>query len=157
EDLCVGEGATVREALERINKTGKGVALVVDGQRRLLGITTDGDLRKALLGGIGLDAPVDGAMNRAPLVAAPGTAASGALAPMRGGGIRQRRVVDDRRRVVDVLFFDRLLEPPPLPNAAVIMAGGRGSRLSPLTETVPKPLLRVGGKPVLEIMIERLK
>jgi NDP-sugar pyrophosphorylase family protein len=76
---------------------------------------------------------------------------------MRSRSIRQLPVVDDHRRVVDVLFFDKLLEPPPLPNAAVIMAGGRGSRLSPLTESVPKPLLRIGGKPVLEIMIERLK
>jgi len=157
EDLFVGEGATVREALERITKTGKGVALVIDGERRLLGIATDGDLRKAILRGVALDAPVDGAMNKAPLVAATGMSASAALALMRSRSIRQLPVVDDRRRVVDVLFFDKLLEPPPLPNAAVIMAGGRGSRLSPLTESTPKPLLRIGGKPVLEIMIERLK
>src|SRR5262245_64541548 len=71
--------------------------------------------------------------------------------------IRKLPLVDSRCRVFDVLFFDKLLEPPPLPNAAVIMAGGRGSRLSPLTEGTPKPLLRIGGKPVLEIMIERLK
>ena len=157
EDLFIGEGATVREALERITKTGKGVALVIDSERRLVGITTDGDLRKAILRGVPLDAPVDGAMNRAPLVGAIGMPASAALALMRSRSIRQLPVLDDRRRVVDVLFFDKLLEPPPLPNAAVIMAGGRGSRLSPLTESTPKPLLRIGGKPVLEIMIERLK
>ena len=157
EDLFVGEGATVREALERITKTGKGVALVIDGERRLLGIATDGDLRKAILRGVALDAPVDGAMNKAPLVAPAGVSAVAALALMRSRSIRQLPVVDDGRRVVDVLFFDRLLEPPPLPNAAVIMAGGRGSRLSPLTDKTPKPLLRVGGKPVLEIMIERLR
>jgi len=157
EDLVVGEGATVREALERINKTGKGVALVVDSEHRLLGIATDGDLRKAILRGVALDAPVDGAMNRSPLVARAGISTPAALALMRSHSIRQLPVVDDGRRVVDVLFFDRLLEPPPLPNAAVIMAGGRGSRLSPLTDNTPKPLLRIGGKPVLEIMIERLR
>jgi dTDP-glucose pyrophosphorylase len=156
EELFVGDGATVREALERITKTGKGVVLVVDAERRLLGIATDGDLRKAILRGVGLDAPVDGAMNRSPLVAPPGIAAPAALVMMRSRSIRQLPIVADGR-VVDVLFFDKLLEPPPLPNAAVIMAGGRGNRLSPLTETTPKPLLRIGGKPVLEIMVERLR
>jgi len=156
EELFVGDGATVREALERITKTGKGVVLVVDAERRLLGIATDGDLRKAILRGVGLDAPVDGAMNRSPLVAPAGIAAPAALVMMRSRSIRQLPIVADGR-VVDVLFFDKLLEPPPLPNAAVIMAGGRGSRLNPLTEKTPKPLLKIGGKPVLEIMVERLK
>jgi hypothetical protein len=59
EDLFVGEGATVREALERVSKTGKGLTLVVDGQRRLVGIATDGDLRKAILRGAPLDAGIE--------------------------------------------------------------------------------------------------
>jgi NDP-sugar pyrophosphorylase family protein len=71
--------------------------------------------------------------------------------------VRHLPVVDERGLLVDLLVLEDLLEPPPLPNAAVIMAGGVGSRLRPLTETVPKPLLRVGGKPLLEIMVERLR
>jgi len=156
-DLFVGEGATLREALERVSKTGKGLALVVDAERRLLGIATDGDLRKAILRGVPLAALVDEAMNRSPIVGAAGISTADALGLMRSRAIRQLPIVDDRRNVVDVLFFEKLLEPQPLPNAAVIMAGGTGSRLRPLTAATPKPLLTIGGKPLLEIMIERLR
>jgi dTDP-glucose pyrophosphorylase len=157
DDVLVREGATLRETLERLTKSGKRLALVVDGERRLLGLTTDGDLRKAILRGVTLEAPVEEAMNRAPIVAPAGISTADALALMRSRAIRQLPVVDASRVVVDVLFFEKLLEPAALPNAAVIMAGGSGSRLRPLTETTPKPLLRIGGKPLLEIMIERLR
>ena len=156
-DVLIGEGATLRQTLERLTKSGKQLALVVDGDRRLLGLATDGDLRKAILRGVTLDAPIGEAMNRSPIVAEPGISTTAALALMRGRSIRHLPIVDDRRRVVDVVFFDKLLEPTPLPNPAVIMAGGTGSRLRPLTETTPKPLLTIGGKPLLEIMIERLR
>jgi dTDP-glucose pyrophosphorylase len=156
-DVLIREGATLRETLECITKSGKQFAIVVDGAGRLVGLATDGDLRKAILRGVSLDAPVDQAMNRTPLVAEPGLSATAALALMRRRSIRQVPLVDDQRRVVDLLFFDDLVAPSPLPNAAVIMAGGEGKRLRPLTESTPKPLLRVGGKPLLEIMIERLR
>ena len=156
-DVLVREGATLRETLECITKSGKQLALVVDAGGRLLGLATDGDLRKAILRGVSLDAPVDQAMNRSPQVAAPGLAPGAALALMRRRAIRQLPVVDAEQRVVDLLFLDDLVAPAPLPNAAVIMAGGQGKRLRPLTEATPKPLLRVGGKPLLEIMIDRLR
>ena len=156
-DVLVRETATLRETLECITKSGKQLALVVDARGRLVGLATDGDLRKAILRGVSLDAPVEQAMNRAPHVAAPGLGPTAALALMRRRAIRQLPVVDTEQRVVDLLFLDDLVAPPPLPNAAVIMAGGQGKRLRPLTEATPKPLLRVGGKPLLEIMIERLR
>jgi NDP-sugar pyrophosphorylase family protein len=130
---------------------------VVDGGGRLVGLATDGDLRKAILRGVSLESPVEQAMNRTPVVAEPGLSPSAALALMRRRSIRQVPLVDAQRRVVDLLFFDELVAPPSLPNAAVIMAGGEGKRLRPLTEATPKPLLRVGGKPLLDIMIERLR
>ena len=156
-DVLVREGATLRETLECITKSGKQLALVVDATGRLVGLATDGDLRKAILRGVSLEAPVEQAMNRTPLVAERSLAPGAALALMRRRSIRQLPVVDAERRVVDLLFFDELVAPPSLPNAAVIMAGGEGKRLRPLTESTPKPMLRVGGKPLLEIMIERLR
>jgi dTDP-glucose pyrophosphorylase len=157
EDLFVGEGATVREALERVSKTGKGLTLVVDGQRRLVGIATDGDLRKAILRGAPLDAGIESAVNRAPVVVRSGIAAADALALMRQRGFRHLPAVDDQGRVVELLLLDELMAPPaPLKIPAVIMAGGEGKRLRPLTEATPKPLLRVGGKPLIELMIEHL-
>src|SRR5262249_5669592 len=92
-----------------------------------------------------------------PLVGERNVSAGAALALMRRRAIRQLPVVDADRRLVDLLFLDDLVAPPALPNAAVIMAGGEGKRLRPLTESTPKPLLRVGGKPLLEIMMERLR
>jgi NDP-sugar pyrophosphorylase family protein len=120
-------------------------------------VVTDGDLRRALLRGQSLQSKVDEAMNRRPVVAAPGIPAAEALALMRARGLRHLPVVDGLRKVVDLLRQEELLEPPPLPTCAVIMAGGEGKRLRPLTDATPKPLLSVGGKPILEILIERLR
>jgi dTDP-glucose pyrophosphorylase len=158
DDLFVAEGSTVREALERVSKTGKGLALVVDGQRRLVGIATDGDLRKAILRGVSLDAGIEAAVNRAPVVARAGLPAADALALMRQRSYRHLPLVDAGGRVIELLLLDELLAPPPpLQIPAVIMAGGEGKRLRPLTEATPKPLLRVGGKPLVEILIEHLR
>ena len=156
--VLVRETASLREVLECITRSGKQVALVVDGERRLLGLVTDGDLRKAILRGVSLDAKVSEAMNRAPVVAAPGLAPADALAIMRSRSIRHLPSVDADRRVVDLLMIDQLVgPPPPLGSRAVIMAGGAGKRLQPLTRSLPKPLLRVGGKPLVEILVERLR
>jgi dTDP-glucose pyrophosphorylase len=157
-DVLVPEGATLREVLEQITRSGKQIALVVDAESRLLGLVTDGDLRKSILRGLSLEAKVDEAMNRSPVVGAQGLPAAEALALMRGRRIRHLPLLDSRGRVVDLLIFDDLLAPlPPLTNRVVIMAGGEGKRLRPLTESTPKPLLSVGGRPILEILIEHLR
>src|SRR5207249_8137098 len=96
-------------------------------------------------------------MNPHPVVGAAPLARDEAVALMQRRSLRHLPLVDAKRCLVDVLFLDELLRPTLLPNAAVIMAGGAGRRLAPLTETTPKPLLKVGGKPLLEIMLERLR
>jgi dTDP-glucose pyrophosphorylase len=156
-DVLIREGGSVRDALAVLTRSGKQIALVVDGEGRLAGVVTDGDLRRALLRGLSLQSKVDEAMNRAPLVAAPGISAAEALSLMRGRGLRHLPLVDAGRKVVGLLRQEELLEPAPLPTCAVIMAGGEGKRLRPLTDATPKPLLSVGGKPILEILIERLR
>lgn len=156
-NLLVREGATVRQVLEVITRSGKQIALVVDGDTRLLGLVTDGDLRKAILRGVSLDAKVDEVMNRKPVVAASGLPPAEALGLMRARSVRHLPLLDGNRAVVDLLRLEDLLIPPPLKNRAVVMAGGEGRRLRPLTESTPKPLLIVGGKPLLEILIERLR
>ena len=157
-DVLVSEGSTLRGALEAMNRSGRQIALVVDGERRLLGLVTDGDVRKAILRGTTLDAKVDEVMNRAPVVVPAGLSRDETLALMRSRAIRHVPVLDGRRAVVDVLRLEDLLAPaPPLANRAVIMAGGEGRRLRPLTEATPKPMLRVGGTPILELLIERLR
>jgi dTDP-glucose pyrophosphorylase len=157
-DVLVPEGSTLRDALEAMTRSGRQIALVVDPERRLLGLVTDGDVRKAILRGVTLVAKVDEVMNRTPVVAPAGLSRGEALALMRTRAIRHVPVLDARHAVVDVLRLEDLLAPaPPLGNRAVIMAGGEGRRLWPLTESTPKPMLRVGGTPILELLIERLR
>jgi dTDP-glucose pyrophosphorylase len=155
--LVLLPSATLREALEAITKNGRQAVTVADAAGRLVGLVTDGDVRRAILRGAAIDGPVGAAVNQAPTTAAASMTRDEAIALMRARTIRLLPLVDAERRLVDVLFLDELLRPAPLPNAAVIMAGGAGRRLAPLTETTPKPLLKVGGKPLLEIMIERLR
>ena len=154
----ISEGASLRQALESMTGSGKQIALVVDGERRLLGLLTDGDVRKAILRGIPLEAKVVEAMNRHPVVSGAGLSGAEAIVLMRSRSIRHLPLLDHERRVVELLVLDDLLAPPAaLRNRAVIMAGGQGRRLRPLTDSTPKPLVRVGGKPLLEILIERLR
>jgi len=155
--LVLLPSASLREALEAITKNGLQAVTVTDEAGRLVGLLTDGDVRRALLRGAALDGPVIAAVNRTPTMALPATTRDEAIALMQRRTIRLLPLVDVGGVLVDVLFLDELLKPPALPNTAVIMAGGAGRRLAPLTETTPKPLLRVGGKPLLEIMIERLR
>lgn len=157
-DVVVREGASLREVLEAITRSGRQIALVVDGDLRLVGVATDGDIRKALIRGVSLDSKVEEATNRFPIVAAPGLSPAEAIALMRSRSIRHLPLLDGRRRVVDLLVLDDLLAPPrPLTTCAVIMAGGQGRRLMPHTESTPKPLVTVGGRPLLEVLIDRLR
>ena len=150
-------GASLRAVLETMTRSGKQIVLVVDTDRRLVGVVTDGDIRRALLRGASLDAKVDEVVNRAPLVGRAGLSGPEALQVMRARSVRHLPLLDTERRVADMLRLEDLLAPTPLTARAVIMAGGEGKRLRPLTESTPKPLVAVGGKPLVELMIERLR
>ena len=155
--LRVPQSASVREALETITKNSRQAVMVVDGDGRLVGIVTDGDIRRGLLRGVAVDGRVADLMNRQPVTTLAGTARGEALVLMQQRSLRHLPVVDAAGRLVDVMLLEDLLRPLPIPNAAVVMAGGDGRRMRALSDEVPKPLLRVGGKPLLEILIERLR
>ena len=149
----VTANTTLHEVIRVIDAAALQIALVVDEQRRLLGTITDGDVRRALLRGATLEAWAEEVMNRTPTVAAPDLSDGAAERLMRRKSIRRIPVVDASKRVVGLLL------PPQetrqrLPNEVVLMAGGLGTRLGKLTEEVPKPLLRVGSKPILETILE---
>ena len=156
-NLVTSPRATLREALEAITKNGRQAVLVAEADGRLAGMVTDGDVRRALLRGVPLDGAVADIMNPGPVTAPPGLGRSAAAQLMLARRIRHLPLVDTGRRLVDVLFLEEQVALPPLPVPAVIMAGGEGRRLRPLTEATPKPLIAVGGKPLIEIMIERLR
>jgi len=149
--------ATVREALEAITKNRHQAVMVVEASGRLAGIVTDGDTRRGLLRGVSIAGPVADLMNPRPTTAPAGLPRDEALALMQRRHLRHLPIVESDGRLVEVLLLDDLLHPAALPNVAVVMAGGYGTRLRPLTDSAPKPLLSVGGKPLLEILVERLR
>lgn len=156
-NTLVSPSATVTEAIRIIDTTAKQICLVVDNDRKLLGTVTDGDVRRFILRTVPLDAPVTQAMNAAPITASQGDSRDKLLAQMRIHKIHQLPIIDHEGRVVGLAVLDDLLDTErPTENWVVLMAGGLGTRLRPLTENTPKPLLQVGHKPLLELTIERL-
>ena len=143
------------EALKFIDEGAIQLALVVDVHQRLLGTLTDGDIRRGLLNGERLDAPVERLMNREFRFISTDINKEAALAMMRKEVLRQIPVLDELGRVQRLLLLDELLEPPQLQNAVVIMAGGKGTRLLPYTENCPKPMLAIGDTPMLEILLRQ--
>jgi dTDP-glucose pyrophosphorylase len=163
ETYLVSPDVTIRETLARFNKT-EGIALVVDKDRHLIGTVTDGDVRRAVLAGISLEAPVRKLLDqrgktpyRKPVTAPVGTPSGDLLHIMNERGIRQIPLLDEQGRVVDIALMQEVVKSYELPLKAVVMAGGFGKRLLPLTEGMPKPMLPVGDKPILELIVNQLQ
>jgi dTDP-glucose pyrophosphorylase len=154
QNVLVGPDASVRETIAKIDADPLHIALVVDGSGRLLGTVTDGDVRRAMLKGHSLDSPVRQIMNPRPTVAGRNEPRDAILSLMRHRQLRQIPLVDERRHVVGVESLDELMRSASKDNVVVVMAGGLGSRLQPLTDSTPKPMLEVGGKPILETVLD---
>lgn len=151
--VLVSPDATIRQAVALIDSAGLQIALVVDAQQCLLGTVTDGDIRRGILAGCALEDPVASVMNDRPLTVAPGDDRSTTLVLMQQRRIQQVPVVDLHGRVVGLETLDRLLRPARRDNPVVLMAGGLGTRLAPLTNACPKPMLAVGNRPILETIL----
>ena len=146
-DSCVKDALTVLDAVAAR------IALVVDEEGRLLGTVTDGDIRRGLLVGRNLDAPVVEIMNREPKTASPEQPRSDTLRIMNQVGILHLPIIDSHRRLVGLHVLSELIENVRYDNCVVLMAGGEGRRLHPVTRDTPKPLLQVGGRPILETIL----
>ena len=146
--------ATIHEAIRKIDHSGLQIALVVSAEGRLVGSVTDGDIRRGILKGIGIDAPVNLIMNKQPISAPHGTERTALLSMMKTKSVHQVPLVDAQGRLAGLETLDELLRPAQRGNIVVLMAGGLGVRLRPLTEDCPKPMLKIGGKPILETIIE---
>ena len=145
---------TIHDAIRTIDEGAIRIALVVDAGNRLLGTVTDGDIRRGILKGIALDGPVTHVMNPRPIMARVEESREKILETMKQTRLHQIPVVDGQGRLVTVEILDDLLQAHHRDNWVVLMAGGLGSRLRPLTEDCPKPLLKVGSKPLLEIILD---
>lgn len=158
--LCIAADARIRDALALIDRNRHGIVLAVTPERRLIATVTDGDLRRAILAGNGLDAPLsdvlDAKRTHTPITAPLGGDHVTFLALMREKTIRQLPLLDADGCVAGLVTAEDLL-PPVAQVQAVIMAGGFGKRLRPLTDSLPKPMLPVGDKPVMELIINQLR
>lgn len=153
--LVLGAGATLREALQRLDASGAGLVLLVDERGRLAGALSDGDVRRAVLADTSLSSPALSVATRDPVKAPIKSGRRELLALFRERGIRQVPLVDESGvPVAMVLAAD--LAAATRDEPAVIMAGGRGSRLGALTSERPKPLIEVGGRPILETIVDQL-
>lgn len=156
-EIVLSPAATMRDAMEALTKSGVGIALIVDADKTLKGIVVDSDIRRALLSGQPMEAPVGRIMNAKPFTA-PSDLDDEAL----GALFRERNrayipLVDAKGRLAGLAgMTDHLGVSSALPNWTVVMAGGLGKRLRPLTQNTPKPLVLVGDKPILEHNVERL-
>jgi dTDP-glucose pyrophosphorylase/CBS domain-containing protein len=163
--LFVFLDSAIRQAITCIDRDPlRGIALVVDGEQRLLGTITDGDVRRAMLTGLNLEAPVSALLAckanspyHQPVTAPVGTPPDVLLQLMQDRGIRQIPLLDESGRVARLVTLGELVSKSDLPLHAVVMAGGLGTRLRPLTEDLPKPMLPVGGRPLLEHIIKQLQ
>ena len=139
--------------MERLVDSQQQIILVVDEERRLLGTVVDGDVRRGILKKVSLESPIAEIMKQTPATITSETDRTEALAIMEKRGIRHIPVLDGDGRVIGLESLSELLRRPRRDNWIVLMAGGEGNRLKPLTDDTPKPLLKVGDRPLLETIV----
>lgn len=160
----MSQDCRIREVMECLDRFGKGIALVLDSDEKLIATVTDGDIRRAVLAGLDLNLQVTEllesrgtAFRHAPVTAPVGTPDDVLLHTMNEKGLRQIPILDEESRVTNLVLLTDLVKEYELPLKAVVMAGGFGTRLRPLTEDIPKPMLPVGDRPLLELIVEQLR
>jgi len=147
--------SSIRDAIEVIDNGAAQVALVVDSNKKLLGLVTDGDVRRGIIKNLSLDGAVSSIMTNSPIVLSLGAKKAEILQLMREKLIHHIPLVDGNGCICSLEVLDDLLKKRSLSNPVVIMAGGKGERLGSLTKNCPKPMLEVNGKPMLETILEK--
>lgn len=153
KNVLINTDNTIREALEIINNEALRVALVIDEEQHLVGIVTDGDIRRGLLNNLQLSDSISLIMNQSPTTAKIGASRQKLLELMESKSILSIPILDDENRIVGLETLSNSPNKKTYQNPVFIMAGGFGTRLRPLTDNCPKPMLKIGDKPILETVI----
>ena len=156
QEIIVTKNQTLFETMRIIDQTSLQFAVVVDEENHLLGTVTDGDIRRGILRGEGLEVPITSIMNPNPFSAKSGLKTNTYKQLMKSKKLKQLPIVNDRNQIVDIVFIDHL-EISINKNQVILMLGGLGTRLRPLTNDIPKPMLKVGNKPIVETIIDGFK
>ncbi|APC97529.1 nucleotidyltransferase family protein [Francisella frigiditurris] len=152
--IKIGIDATIREAWKVIDSGAMQIALVVDDSDKLIGTLTDGDIRRGFLNGLNMDSSIETIVFRTPITSTIGEAKEDIVKKATLKKIHQIPVVDDKNTVIGLHLLDELSLPQVKPNRVILMVGGLGTRLRPLTNDTPKPMLHVGEKPILQTIVE---
>ena len=155
--LLLNKEATAKEAMTIIDKTKAKIALIINDKKELIGTITDGDIRRSLLREETLDINVQKIMNKNYKFVFESTPKKDALSKMNFEEIKQLPVINSQKQIVDLFLLSELGYQTNYDNPIVIMAGGKGKRLLPLTDNCPKPMLNIGDKPMLELIISKFK
>jgi len=155
EKIKLTVNSTIKEALQIIDLGAVKFAIVVDSNDKLIGTLTDGDIRRAILDGKTLDDNIETVYNDHPTVANINNTKEEIINLCTSKKIYQVPVIDNEGKVVSIDLLDELLKPEVHLNKVILMVGGLGTRLRPLTENTPKPMLHVGGKPILQTIVEK--
>ena len=156
EETVVSESASLRTAMEVLDRGSLEIVLVVSPDGALLGTLTDGDIRRAILSGASLEDAASGFMHRCFTAVGPSASRTEVLDLMRACALQQIPIVNEAGRLIGLHLLREILGASIRPNWAVVMAGGRGERLRPITDSVPKPMIKVAGRPILERIVLHL-
>ncbi|WP_346353466.1 nucleotidyltransferase family protein [Azotosporobacter soli] len=154
QNCLITPSTTILEAIKIIDDCAVQIAVIVDENNKLLGTVTDGDIRRAILHGVPLTNSVQDVMNSKPIIARENQKKHAILAKMNAKSLQQIPLLDSKGIVVGIELLKELMGSNAKENPVILMAGGLGSRLQPLTDHCPKPLLEIGSKPILETILE---
>ncbi|QPH96110.1 nucleotidyltransferase family protein [Campylobacter concisus] len=155
ENIKLKQNATIKEALGIIDSGAMQIALVVDDNDKLIGTLTDGDIRRGILRGLDLDSSIETIVFKEPAIAKISSTKEEILKLALSRKLHKIPVVDDNGRVLGIKEIEELVEPKIKTNRVILMVGGLGTRLRPLTQDTPKPMLKVGNKPILQTIVEK--
>lgn len=155
QNIKLSINSTIKEALSVIDNGALQIALIVDENDILLGTLTDGDIRRGLLKGLDLSSSIESIIFTTPTVAKISNTKEEILKLALSKKLHQIPIVDDNRKILGVQEIEELIKPKDKTNKVILMVGGLGTRLRPLTDNIPKPMLKVGNKPILQTIVEK--
>lgn len=155
DNIKLNINSTIKEALQIIDNGALQIALVVDENDILIGTLTDGDIRRGLLKGLDLNSSIESIIFKIPTIAKISDTKEEILKIALSKKLHQIPIVDEKGRILGIQEIEELIKPKNKTNKVILMVGGLGTRLRPLTETTPKPMLKVGNKPILQTIVEK--